>query len=91
MTITRLNPEYSKVQTGSVTVTGVGTSEVEHTVTFPSAYSSAPRVVVALTAASANRRIHAKNITATGFTLCAALLSGSSTASVWAQWVAVGK
>lgn len=82
-------PTGKFIQSGSVTISNVGTSAKEVTVTFDTPFSAVPNVVISLRA-SYNRRIGADNITATGFTASGALLSGSGTATIWADWIAVG-
>lgn len=88
--ISKVTAEIKVIQTGSVTITNVSTTEKSTNVTFSKTYSSAPKVVASLNTASYNRRIHVTNVTTTGFTIVTALNSGSSTASVWVDWIAVG-
>lgn len=78
------------VERGSVTITGVGTSEKTTAVTFTAPYTTAPTVVVCFDTASYNRRVHVLNASTTGFDIVTALLSGSSTASCWVSWIAIG-
>lgn len=79
---------HPMVQSGSVTITGVSTAEKTVAVAFPQAYDAPPTVVASFSVASYNRRLHITNVTATGFSVVVALLSGTS-ASAWVNWVAV--
>lgn len=88
--IAKVTAEIKVIQTGSVTVTGVSTTDKSTSVTFPKTYKSAPKVVASLNTASYNRRVHVTNVTTTGFDVVVALNSGSGTASVWVNWIAVG-
>ena len=89
MTSTIKRPTGKFIQSGSLTISNVGTSDKTVTVTFDTPFSNVPDVVISLRQ-SYNRRIGADNITATGFTASGALLTGSSTATIWADWIAVG-
>jgi hypothetical protein len=76
-------------QAGYGAISSATTTEQSVTVTFPRAYTYAPRVVVSLYNASYNRRLHVSSITATGFTVTGALTSGTGTAAIEFEWVAV--
>lgn len=89
-TSTIKDPLYSRFpQAGYGALTGVTTTEKSVDVKFPRAFPFAPYVVVSLYNASYNRRVHVSNITTTGFKATGALTSGSGTASIEFEWVAV--
>lgn len=90
MTSTIKRPTGKFIQSGSVTISNVSTSGKDVSITFDTPFSETPSVVISMRQ-SYNRRIGADNITATGFTASGALLSGSTTATIWADWIAVGE
>lgn len=76
-------------QAGYGAIADATATEKRVQITFPRAFSSAPRVVVSLYNSSYNRRLHVTSITATGFIVVGALLSGSSSAAIEFEWIAI--
>lgn len=85
--ISSLNSNSPQAGYGAIAV--ATTAETSIQITFPRPFSTAPRVVVSLYNSSYNRRLHIKNITSTGFTVVGALLTGSSSAAIEFEWIAV--
>lgn len=88
-TSTIKRPTGKFIQSGSITFTNVSTSVSTKQIAFDIPFNSVPNVVVYMTT-NYNRNVDVTNITTTGFTANASLNSGTGSASVWAQWVAVG-
>lgn len=76
-------------QAGYGAIADATATEKSVQITFPRAFSSAPRVVVSLYNSSYNRRLHVTSITATRFIVVGALLSGSSSAAIEFEWIAI--
>lgn len=86
MAYTKLN---SAIQRGFVQSDSVTTADTTVHVTFSSTFASTPTVVIGLSGASYNRRVHTANESTTGFDAVFALNSGSSSAWCGASWVAI--
>lgn len=85
--ISGLNSNFPQAGYGAIADATATEKSVQ--ITFPRAFSSAPRVVVSLYNSSYNRRLHVTSITATGFIVVGALLSGSSSAAIEFEWIAI--
>ena len=97
-TISTSGTNYCKMPDGTLICWGrasannvSGTTEVFVAQTFGVAFYGVPAVVPALRGASYNRRIHARDITLTGFNAACAFTSSSSTGDIWFDWVALGR
>lgn len=89
MATSTIKSETHLVQRGNYGFSSsVTTTEVTEYVTFPIPYSTTPTVVVSLYGSSYNRRIHVNAVSQYGFSVTAALLSGTSSATVGLSWIA---
>lgn len=89
--LTALNKGLTNIQRGTGTVTSVTTSTKTQTVTFDEPFANVPTVVVCLgSEGSYNRRINVGTVTVNDFVVECALLSGSTSATIRFNWIAVG-
>lgn len=70
--------------------TGSGTNEGTKYVTFAEQFASPPHVLFSMITSSYNRRMHINATSAYGFTITAAVLTGTGSANCWFNWAAIG-
>ena len=70
-------------------IPSVTTTEDVRYVTFPTPFPYVPHVSISLYGSSYNRRVHIAAISQNGFSWKGALLSGTSSAAIEINWIAV--
>ena len=85
-------PDGTLICWGMGTISSIqGTTEKDLYVGFPQTYQAVPIVTVAMMTSGFNRRVNVKISSINGFTATMALLSGTSSADGWFNWISVGR